>query len=157
MRRGSSRRLTRSPTIFGNTGDAGMVTSSSAFFDGVLNGVDDVLIAGAATEIAGETRADLELRRRWGILEQRHRRHDHPRRAEAALQAVFLPESLLQRMERAVAAETLDGGDLRSVCLDGEDRARLRTAAVEQHRACAALTGVAPDVSAGQPELLAQE
>src|SRR5262249_61978218 len=97
MRRGSSRRLTRSPTIFGNTGDAGMVTSSSAFLVGVLNGVDDVLVAGAATEITGEALPDLTLRRRRRVLEQRHRRHDHPRRAEAALQAVLLPEPPLHR------------------------------------------------------------
>ena len=35
---------------------------------GVLNGVDDVLVAGAAAEVAGDALADLPLRRRRVVL-----------------------------------------------------------------------------------------
>src|SRR4029077_7101288 len=140
MRRGSSRRLTRSPTSFGRTGVAGMVTSSSPFFDGMLNRVDDVLVAGAATEIAGDAFTYLALRRRRRVVEQPDGRHDHARRAVAALQPVLFPESLLQGMQLAVRRQALDRRDLGSVGLDCEDGARLRTAAVEQHSARAALT-----------------
>ena len=38
---------------------------------GVLNGVDDVLVAGAAAEVAGDAFADLALGRRRVVLEQR--------------------------------------------------------------------------------------
>src|SRR6185295_9723540 len=99
---GSSRRLTRSPTSFGRTGVAGMVISSSPFFGGVLDRVDDVLVAGAAAQIPRDALADLPLGWRRRVVEKRHRRHDHARRAVAALQAVLLPESLLQRMQLAV-------------------------------------------------------
>ena len=44
-----------------------------------------------------------------------------------------------------------------AVGLDREDRARLRAAAVDEHRAGAALAGVAADVRAGEVQLLAQE
>src|SRR3954468_2155235 len=118
MRRGSSRRLTRWPTSFGNTGDVGIRLS---LVSGALDGVDDVLVAGAAAEVAGDTLADLALRRRRIVLEHRHGRHDHPRRAVAALQAVFLPERLLQGMQLTVPGEAFDGRDLGAVGLDGED------------------------------------
>ena len=124
---------------------------------GVLNGVDDVLVAGAAAEIAGDALAYLALRRRRVVLQQRHRRHDHPRRAVAALEAVLFPEAVLQRMQVAVRREPLDRRDRRAVGLDREDRARLRAAAVDEDGAGSALAGVAPDVRAGQTQLFAEE
>ncbi len=38
--------------------------------------------------------------------------HDHPRGAEAALEAVLVPERLLERMERGAAGHALDRLDL---------------------------------------------
>ena len=124
---------------------------------GVLNGVDDVLVAGAAAEVAGDALADLALRRRRVVFEQRHGRHDHPRRAVAALEAVLLPEAFLQGMQLTVRREALDRRDRGAVGLDREDRAGLRAPAVDEDGAGAALTGVAPDVRAGQAQVLAEE
>ena len=70
---------------------------------------------------------------------------------------MLLPEAFLQRVQLAVLGQTLDRGDLGAVGLDGEDRAGLDAAAVDQHRARAALARVAADVRAGQQQLLAQE
>ena len=123
----------------------------------MLDGVDDVLIAGAAAEIAGDAFANLAIGRRRVVVQERHRRHDHARRAVAALKAVLFPEPGLDRMQIAVLCQPLDGRDLRPAGLDREDRARLRAAAVDDHRAGAALAGVAADVRAGQAQLLAQE
>src|SRR5439155_24557168 len=53
--------------------------------------------------------------------------------------------------------EPFDGRDRAPVRLDGEHRARLDRLAVEQDRARAARRGVAADVRARQPELLAEE
>src|SRR5947207_4536823 len=124
---------------------------------GVLNGVDDVLIAGAAAEVALDPLANLALGWRWVVLQQRHGRHDHPRRAVPALKPVLLPKAGLQRVKGAVRREPFDRGDRRSVGLDREDRARLRAPAVDEDGAGAALTGVAPDVRSGQTLLFAEK
>src|SRR5437870_9876088 len=73
-----------------------------------LDGLDDVLVAGAAAEVALEGPADLLLARRRVVLEQAHRREHHPGCAVAALQRVLLVEGLLHGVELAVRGETLD-------------------------------------------------
>ena len=126
---------------------------------GVLDGVDDVLVAGAAAEVAGDALADLAARSASGCRCSRLTADMiMPGRAVAALQAVLLPEALLQRMQLAVlGASPSMVVTVGAVGLHGEDRARLRAAAVDEHRARAALARVAADVRAGQVELFAQE
>ena len=86
------------------------------------------------------------------------RGHDHAWRAEAALQAVVLAESLLHRMQRAIRfGQALDGGDLGALTLQRERGAGLGRDAVDMNDASAALRGVAADMRAGQPQILAQE
>jgi hypothetical protein len=82
-----------------------------------LNGLDDVLIAGAASEIAGNAEADFVLRGAGVLLQEPPRAHDHPRRAEPALQPVFLPEGRLYRMQFAICSQTFDRGDTAAVSL----------------------------------------
>ena len=83
--------------------------------------------------------------------------HDHPRGAEAALEAVLVPERLLERVEVGAVGHPLDGLELAAVGLDGEHRARLGALAIDVDGARAAVAGVAADVRAGQPEVVAQE
>src|SRR3954464_13924263 len=73
---------------------------------------DDVLVARAAADGAGDRRADLRLARVGVGVQQRPRRHEHPGRAEAAVQRVLLVEALLDWVELAVDRERLDGADL---------------------------------------------
>src|ERR1700694_902586 len=73
----------------------------------VLHRLDDVDVAGAAAEVAGDRLANLELRRVPVLLEQRAGRHQHARRAVAALEAVLLPKALLHGVELAVLFEAL--------------------------------------------------
>src|SRR5262245_2122680 len=124
---------------------------------GALNRVDDVLVARAAAEIPRDALADLAFGRRGVVGEQRDGGHDHARRAVAALQPVLVPERLLHPVQLAITGEALDRGDLGTVGLDGERRARLHAPSVNEHRTGAALTRIAPDVRAGQPEVLPQE
>src|SRR5262245_4279773 len=87
--------------------------------------LDDIVVAGAAAEIAFELMTD------GGIVEvvalavdHVHRGHDHARGAVAALQPVMLAERLLHRMQRPVrVGEALDGGDVGAVDLPDEDGA----------------------------------
>ena len=123
----------------------------------VLHGLDDVHVAGAAAEVAGDGLADLVLARVLVALQQRVAGHHHAGRAVAALQPVLLQEALLDRVELAVLLQPLDGHDLAAVGLHGQHGARLHGHAVEQHRAGAAVGGVAADVGAGEPEDLAEQ
>ena len=66
-------------------------------------------------------------------------------------------ERLLQRVQRAVGrGEPLDGADLGAVGGRREHQARADRRAVDEHRAAAADAVLAPDVRAGEPELVAE-
>src|SRR3954462_8325549 len=124
---------------------------------GVLDGLHDVHVPGAAAEISGDGLPDLRLARVLVAIEERAARQHHSRRAVAALQAVLLPESFLHGVELSVLLEPLDGGDLAPVGLHREERARLHRLSVEQHGARAAMARVATDVRSRHPQVLAQE
>ena len=92
------------------------------------------------------------------VLQQRVRRQQHAGRAVSALQAMLIPESLLERVQRAALREPFDRENLVAVGLHREHRARLhRLLAVHDDDAAAAARRVAADVRAGQPALFAQE
>src|SRR5262249_55618601 len=125
---------------------------------GELNGLDDVLITGAAAEIPGDAETDLVLARIWVLLEQAIGTHDHARRAVAALQPVHFAEAFLQRVQRAVGrGHAFDGEEIAALRLHGEHGAGFDRSAVEIDRAGAAMAGVAADMRAGQVQVFAQE
>src|ERR1700722_9504676 len=124
----------------------------------IERGYDDVLIAGAAAQIAGNTDADVFLGRVGIVAQELDQRGQNARRAEAALQAVMLVECLLQRMQGLrVGCDTLDRHDLVAVGLHREHQARSRRIAVEQNGAGAAHAVLAAKMSAGEAQLMAQE
>src|SRR5262245_25378278 len=112
-------------------------------------GFDDVVVAGAATDIAVELMAD-RLLVQIASMARNHvdGGHHHARRAEAALQAVVLLEGSLNGMQLTVAGEPLDGGDRRTRRLDGKDRAALHRLAIHVNDTGTALVGIAADVRA---------
>ena len=66
-------------------------------------------------------------------------------------------EGFLQRRQRAVAvAEALDRLDRAARDLAHRDQAGADLPAVEQHRAGAAVAGIAADLGAGEAEVVAQ-
>src|SRR5438552_7779992 len=120
--------------------------------------VDDVLVASAPAEIALEPGADAFLGRLRLAPKHLQRAHDHARGAETALQGVMLAKRGLQRMLGTTRlAQALDRVDRCSVRLNGQDRARLHGAAVEVHRARAALGRVATDMRTRDAEVIPQE
>src|SRR5215831_3388526 len=68
----------------------------------VLDCLDDVHVARAATEVSGDGFPDLRFTRRFVSGEERAAGHHHPGGAVAALQTVLLPEPLLDRVELSV-------------------------------------------------------
>ena len=89
-------------------------------------------------------------------LQQADRGHQEARRAEAALQAVFLPEGLLHGMVFLRLRQTLDGLHLGAVGLHRQHHAALDRLPIQQDGAGAALPGVTPDMRPGKIQALAQ-
>jgi hypothetical protein len=122
-----------------------------------LHGLHDALVAGAAAQHGGEALTDLGLGGTGIGLEQIERREQHAGRAEATLKAVVLVKSLLERVQRAVRAKSLDREELHPVRLNGQHQARAGRLAVHEHGAGAAETVLAADVSPRQPEVFPEK
>src|SRR5215475_9783859 len=98
------------------------------------DGLDDVVITGAAAQIAVELVTDgLLVELVSFAADNVERRHDHPGRAEPALQGVVLAERLLHRVELVARGQPLDGEDARTVERECEHGARLHGDAVHVH------------------------
>src|SRR5260370_37760207 len=121
-----------------------------------LHGLDDVHVARTPAEVAFEALPDLVLGRVRVLVQEVGGRHDETRRAVAALQAVLVPERLLDRVQLAVFGHALDRGQALALGLDRKHGAALDGFAVDQDRARAALARVAADTASGEPELVAQ-
>src|SRR5262250_1676614 len=98
MKRGSSLRLIEwpIPPISADVRGVGAMTSSSTSLPrpgrrrGVLDGLDDIHVAGAPAKIPGDRFADVAFGRIRIRLQERVARQHHARRAVAALQAMLL-------------------------------------------------------------------
>ena len=125
---------------------------------GVEHRADDLVVAGAAAQVAGQPVADLVPRSASGLLlQQRLGGDDEARRADAALQGRVFQELLLQRVQplrrrrrpsMVVTALPCD--------LDAQDQAGIDQPAVQDDVAGAAVAVVAAFLRAGQPQLVAQ-
>src|SRR6266850_3208613 len=122
-----------------------------------LHRLEDLDVAGAAAQIAGQSLADLLARRLGPRVEERLRGAQDPRSAVAALRGAELRERQLQRMGARTDREPLDREDRTILALEAEDQARQLRPAVEEHRAGAALAQLAAVLGPGQAEILAQD
>src|SRR5215469_10591418 len=118
MSRGSSRRRTRFPTNVSVFVAVAMIASCFLPARARCRGfhcIDDVLISGAAADIAFQAMPNLLFRRGWIALQDLLGRHDHSGCAESALQPMFVPERLLHAVQLPVARESFHGDDLGAV------------------------------------------
>ena len=129
-----------------------------ACFCGGADRVDNVLVAGAAAKIAVQTFANFVVCGVRVTFQNLPGNHDHARRAEAALQGVFVPESFLHGVQDLLAIRAVSGGgqafngqDGRAVGLNGEHAAALDGFAVYFHGAGSAERGFAARVGTGEP------
>src|SRR5690348_15458265 len=87
-----------------------IAASGAAHLGGrIEHGADNLVVAGAAAEVAGEPVARLGLGRIRIAVEQRLGGDQNAGRAEAALQRRVLEELSLQRMQLLPARHALDG------------------------------------------------
>src|SRR5919199_1120586 len=112
---------------------------------GLLNGLDDVLVACAATIVSFQGLTDLLLARLWILIDQADGGDHHARRAVAALQGVVLMKRRLHGMPLSILGESLYRRDLVSIGLHREYSARLDRLPIHKYRARSAVRGVAPD------------
>ena len=118
--------------------------------------VEDLLVARAAAQVAGQRLADLGVGRIRVARQQVVAGHDQPRRAEAALHRARLDEGLLDGVQLLALGQPLDGDDLAALGLPGEHEARAHELAVEVDRARAALALLAGVLGAREVEVVAQ-
>ena len=96
-----------------------MQTRSSVF-----DGIDDLLIAGAAAQVAADGFTYIRFARLRNGLEQGVRCDQHAGCAIPALQCVRMAKAILQCAWRAVCiAKPFDGGDAMTVGLHGKHEA----------------------------------
>src|SRR5512134_10149 len=117
---------------------------------------EDLLVAGASAQIAGDGFFDPLARRRLFFVEKRFRGHQDARRAIAALRGAEVGEGRLQRMQLRTARQTLHRIDQFVGALHGENQAGKLRLAVDEHGAGAAFAELAAVLGAGKAEILAQ-
>src|SRR5262245_51337081 len=119
---------------------------------------DDILIAGATAEIAGNGDAHLLFGRVRIVAQELDERRQNPWRAEAALKPMVFMEGLLQGMQPVGRRrDALHGENIMAVRLHREHQAGTRRALIEEDRACPANAVLAAEMGAGEAELVAAE
>src|SRR5262249_44321288 len=117
----------------------------------------DAHVARAAAVHAVHARLDFLVRRSRIALQQRARRHDVARDADAALKRRLVHERLLHRGQAGGAGEPLDGPDFRPFTQRGELHTGGDRIAVHDHRARATGADAAAVLRAGQFQIFAQD
>ena len=125
---------------------------------GVEHRLDDIMVAGAAADIALElVPHGLFVEFAAMAMHDVDRRHDHARGAIAALQAVIVAERGLHRVQFVAFGNAFDGGDIGAVGLTDQHGAGFDRAAVDMDDTGTALAGVTADMGAGQIQMIAQQ
>src|SRR5713101_839231 len=138
------------------TATHGRGSSRTHLLSSILDGTHYVLITCAAAAVAFETLANLCFGRVGVVLEQLVRGHNHAWGAEAALQAMLLPEPLLDRVQASFGGQSFDRGHFTAVRLHGQHCTGLHRIAIEEYGTGATLRSVAADVGSGEVQHIAQ-
>jgi hypothetical protein len=129
---------------------------TGAFASGLHNPVYDVLVTGAAAEIARQPSPNGIRVVGPTSLEPRRRGHQHAGRADAALGGTCLLESPLQQVQSVRAAERFDRAHGSSLDLTHRHETAVDRLPVEKHGARPALPFATPFLRPRQAEVLAQ-
>ena len=118
---------------------------------------DDILVAGAATQIALQFFACRSGIKTIGMPFQNiDRGHDHAGCTETALQTVLISEGLLHGMQ-GVGSEALDCRYVAVTHLDSQNAAGLHRDVIDMNDAGATLARIATRVRAGQSEVVSEK
>src|ERR1700704_3581089 len=117
---------------------------------------DDLRVARAPADVAGQRFADLCRGRVWHARQEVVRGNDQARRAEAALHRARFEVCVLYRVQALIGRKPFHRYDLAALCLATEHQARADELAIQVYGARAALALLARVLRAGQAEMLAQ-
>jgi hypothetical protein len=126
--------------------------------DDVLDGIDDIGIGAAATDIAAHVFTNFLAAYGFAFIKQTLGGTDLPGRAVAALETIMANESLLQWMKPAIGfGHSFDRGDIRTIQTDGKFQATIDTPAIDENRAGTALAVIAAFLRARKRQPVTQE
>ena len=118
---------------------------------------EDLVVVLAAAQVAGHAVRQFLARRVRVGLEEADRCHHESRHAERALEALLVHHRALDRMQLAIGGrEPFDRRDAASADRVRQHRARVVRHVVHEHGAGAAFGAIAPELGAGEPELVAE-
>src|ERR1700753_83137 len=121
------------------------------------HGLGDPGTDAAAAQMSAHAFADAcRIITGMAFAKQADRAHDLARCAKSALQAVMGDEGGLYRMQFIAMGDAFDGEDFGAVMAYRQSQAGIDPAAVDQHRAGAALAAVTALLGADQMQALAQ-
>src|SRR4030095_9464114 len=123
------------------------------FFDGR----NDIAVAGAAAEVAGDRFFDLLFGWLVRLAKEPIGGHEHSRSAIAAFDSVIFPESFLERMQSFILRQPLHGNDFIASRLHGEYHARFHRPPVPENSASTAAADDTTHVGAGKPQGVAEK
>ena len=125
---------------------------------GAADRFHDVVVAGAAANVAFQVGAYLGLGWLGVFFQQACCRHHHTGRAKSALQSMVVLEGLLDHIQRAVGVcLAFDGGHLSALSLNCEHCTRLHGLAVHMHNTSPALRRVTTYMCASQSQIVTQK
>src|SRR5438552_2746066 len=123
---------------------------------GIENGTCDLRISGTPADVTAHPLAHVLIAVCVAFRDASHRRKDLSRRTVAALQCIVPNEGPLYCVEIGRIADALNGDDLVSLALRGQNQTAVHTLAINEHGAGSACTLVAPLLGACEVHLLAQ-
>jgi hypothetical protein len=121
----------------------------------VLNRLNDLLITAAPAKVSCQVISNLFIGWLRAFIQQGFSRQDESGSAITALQSAELHERFLDRIELTIPAQSFDGQDLATVCINRQHRAGAYRFTVKQQRASATHLNIAAELGAGQSELFA--
>ena len=137
---------------------AGFARSGHGFRSG-FNGLNNVVVARAATQVAFELLANgLLVQLSCVASDHVRRRHDHPRRTKTALQAMVFAEGFLNGVQGVgTGGQALDGRDIRTFGHNRQHGTRLHRLTIDMNGTGATLRSFAAHMGSRQAQMLANE
>src|SRR5450432_2348181 len=118
---------------------------------------ENLVVVLATAQVSRNAERQFATRGLWICFEETYRRHDETGHAKCALEALFVDDALLDRMQLSLGArQPLDGQDLsvaHSVC---QHRARIMRHIVDKNRARATFGPVAAKLRSCESQFVAQ-